>query len=639
MDKQLEQLVNETYYTIRQQQVKERQEASGQPIIGLTDFDIAIAKAIATASCKAINESIVGKKNVSFNVVTAPTGAGKTSNSLAYAVARRKIDKTFTVAFIVKTVLQCEELYKDLMSLADDKMGKDIVVWSSAHDRKGKPEKIKDEYGFIGSGLYFAEELKSAPIVIITHNKWLAEVEMNKDNGVRCCKGNRRDLVYIDENPDLVSLIERTPSDVASLKDTVIQVDPEHCWVDLLNNVQKRMESVFSSNGAAYVSAKLITYKEAHLLSEPLLRKLLTDFNGAMSLGKLERLKETIGFLKACAEGYVFFTRQNPRSFVAYVTTFKPVAGYVLLDATADLSGLVAIMKGMDSIEVPEIDYKNLKIRQIEPPNKYKNPKAVTSTISKAKEYAEWIKEQVMSATKAGDDVLVVMHKKLLHDYELFPKEVGGADWHGRNVKCLHWGTGVGSNLYKDCKHVFLFGEFFKPRRATAGKTLGLCDVKAEDANLRQLQGRSMAGDYLTMHEGDLLRWTKQLACRGNVRNHDSLGCCGEMNLHTSMDISRLICNLNRLFPGASMPEIVLTEEQKEDNPMIKLLTSNYPSGSYLSFGDIAFQTGIDAGKVRTKLQGKVESSVFEAYGWSFATARELGLSGRSKYLTKKPAT
>ena len=398
------------------------------------------------------------------------------------------------------------------------------------------------------------------------------------------------------------------------------------------------MESLFATNGDSYVSAELVTLSEGQLLSESLLRQLLSDFQGVISLVQSQKLKETVVFLNACADGYVFFTRQNPRSFVAYVTTFKPAPGYVLLDATADLSGLVALMKGMESIEVPQVDYRNLNIRQIEPPQEYKNPKAVTSTISKAKEYGVWIKAQVVSATNTGDEVLVVVHKKLLDDYELFTKQVGCDEWGGRSVRFLHWGAGVGSNKYKDCKHVFLFGEFFKPRRATAGNTLGLRNVRAEDANMKQLQGRAVSGDYFDMQEGDLLRWTKQLACRGNVRNIDSLGCCGEMTLHTSMDISRLINNLNRLFPGAPMPEIVLSEKQKDDKPLMELLTSNCPTDSCMSFAEIESLTGIKAGKVRTKLEGKELSSVFKAYDWCFASAKELNLSGRSKYIIKRKA-
>jgi hypothetical protein len=201
----------------------------------------------------------------------------------------------------------------------------------------------------------------------------------------------------------------------------------------------------------------------------------------------------------------------------------------------------------------------------------------------------------------------------------------------------LHWGAGVGSNRYKDCRHVFLFGEFFRPRRVTAGQTLGLGQLKAEDANLKQLQGQTVAGHFLTMYEGDLLRWSKQLACRGNARNIDAEGRCGEMTLHTTMDLTRLIENVDRLFPNAAIPEVVLTESQSGNNALIELLAS--PSTpAIISFAEFSSRTGIASSRIPSKLKAKKPSSVMAAYGWRFATARTLGLSGRSKYLTKKPA-
>ena len=633
MDNTLKDSVEKEYWAVRREQIKKHRDGE-EP----TDFDNKMTKAIATASSKAVQEVRDSRKNVAFNVVTAPTGAGKSTGSAAYAIASRKVDPNFTAAFIVKTTQQCQEVYDSLLAITHDDMKSDIVVWSGAHDSKTRDEQKLKKFKFVGKPQYRAEDLKSAPIIVVTHNKWLSEVEKDTDNGIRKCDGFPRDLVYIDENPDLVSLVERVPSDIGSLKDFVIRVDPKHVWVSILTDIQRRMEETFdTAEGTTYSSEELVTPIEGSWFNEGELRRLLGEFKSRMSDSERAGLKATVTFIVAAAAGYVFFTRQKPRSFVAYITTFRPAPGYVLLDATADLSGLVAIMPGMDRVEVPQVNYQNLGIRLLESPDEFRSLSLVTDTISNAKPYVEWMREKVLESTKIGDDVLIVAHKRVVTDFELIrksPDGVDGIDWEGRNITSLHWGTGVGSNNYKHIKHVFLFSEFYQPRRVTAGHTLGLEGKKATSADFSKLQGQKMSGNFLTLAEGDLLRWTKQLACRGNVRNADANGVCGDMTLHTSMDMARLFDNLERLFPGADVPEVVLLKSEDGKPSVISVLSSR-DTPSEISFADFAELTGIPKGKVRSRIETKKVSPVLRAFGWSVCSAKELGRSGKEKYLAR----
>jgi hypothetical protein len=62
-----------------------------------------------------------------------------------------------------------------------------------------------------------------------------------------------------------------------------------------------------------------------------------------------------------------------------------------------------------------------------------------------------WIKESVLQNTKFGDKVLIVSNKDVILGGEL-----KAMDWEGRTVSFVHYGTGVGSNQWKDCTNVFI---------------------------------------------------------------------------------------------------------------------------------------------------------------------------------------
>ena len=48
-------------------------------------------------------------------------------------------------------------------------------------------------------------------------------------------------------------------------------------------------------------------------------------------------------------------------------------AGSVVLDGSADLNGLYNLCKGMELEDVPEVDYSNIQVTHVTPPNEFKN--------------------------------------------------------------------------------------------------------------------------------------------------------------------------------------------------------------------------------------------------------------------------
>jgi hypothetical protein len=404
------------------------------------------------------------------------------------------------------------------------------------------------------------------------------------------------------------------------------------------------MSAAFGTTGNEHDPVQLIECLEAYDFTED---KASAFWRSQHGLQESARFIEGIKFLQACSLGYCFLTRQAPRSFVAYLPAFKPESNQVILDATADLSGLYPLLGGHLYEGMPAIDYSNLQLHHIEQPKEFKSVKTVVDKRPKAEAYANWIKEVVMSNTKAGDRVLVVLHKKMIEAHGLFPHspkgdaDVDSKTFTDRLSNIIWWGSGIGSNRYKGCTKVFMFSEFYQPRRVAVATTLGATQRRAEDAALDKLNGR-LSGDYLTIQEGDILRWTKQLACRGNVRNVDNAGKCGAMTLHTSMDYNRLISNLHRLFPSAKAPVRTLRpagsagDTTKRRHKLAEVLSTT--DRQQVSFKELESLTGIESRSMSRELETATVKHIVGHYGWAVASAKTLGKSGNGKWVAKKSA-
>ena len=99
---------------------------------------------------------------------------------------------------------------------------------------------------------------------------------------------------------------------------------------------------------------------------------------------------------------------------------------------------------------------------------------------------------------------------------------------------------------------MFLFDEFFIPRRAAAATVQCLRGQRADEgdlASMKTLNSRAKGVDIIA--DGHRLRWTKQLALRGRGRSYDEHGMCGKQRLVISSDLKGFTSNASRLFPGS----------------------------------------------------------------------------------------
>ncbi|HSI20792.1 MAG TPA: hypothetical protein VLA04_03780 [Verrucomicrobiae bacterium] len=603
----------------------------------LSPINLAVAQLISNTADKAIRDTRMGSLKSPFKVVSAPTGSAKTNSAIAFACAMYAHDPAYTCAFVVEEISHAQEIY---IALAHEIPDKDLGIWTSFHDVSQRNPSVIERLG-IPVTLTTLESTASKRVVIYTHKKWLNEIEHWKDYGVRRHQGKPRDVLFIDEQPSVTQIIERTPADILKLRDIILSVDTHHHLVSILTTVAHRMEAVFSTNGDEMQGVRLVECLEAY---DSFTEAEAHTFCSTYGIRNPEQFIEGFRFLRACSMGYCFLTRGAPRSFVAYVPSFSPEPNQVILDATADLCGLYPLLGGKLAEGVPKIDYSNLRLNHVEPPKEFSHLRSVVSNRKTAEDYAAWIRGVVMQNTKAGDRVLVIVHKDMVTTHGLFPhtpREPDSEVFPGRVCSILWWGQGIGSNQYKDCTEVFMFSEFYQPRRAIVAKTLGAKSQSVEESDIHTLRGK-LKGDYLSIQEGDLLRWTKQLASRGNVRNVDTQGKCGAMNLYTSMDFNRLIANLDRLFPNAQSPsrylEYVVSSDPKGSlkgrEGLIALLSTS--ASSHISFKDVQAMTDIKSCEVRRELGSPTVKPSVDAYGWTVVNAKSLGKSGKGLWLVRK---
>ena len=599
-----------------------------------SEVNRAVSKVIFSTALAAIedNRGVLNGRTFSgkFKVVSAPTGSSKTTSAVAFAVAGYNSIPGFSCAFIVEEIRTANEVYEQLNEMLPEGVA---GIWTSSNNADRPPESNKGKYP-----LFHLDHMKDTQIVVFTHSKWLSEMEKDSDWGVRKYKGIPRDVMFIDEQPAVTEVITRTPSKIEDARDDIMKFDPEHPWVETLELVHDRMNDAYKTNGSAFEYVELLHIMEAAKFSEERAEAIWREHYG---YGPTSYFKETFRFLHAATLGYCFLGRQVPREFTAYLPKFRAEPNQVLLDATADISGLSLMMGGELAEGLPAIDYSNLTINHLDHPREFSKVNQVVKNRDRAVSYSEWIRASVVSNTSDGDTVLVVMHKDMIEAQGLFPHSPTTAlpnVFPGRNTFVIWWGQGIGSNQYKDCTKVFLFSEFYAPQKATVAKTLGAKYRPASEADLTNVNTK-LTGDYLTAEDGHLLRWTKQLACRGNVRNVSADGVCGRMDLYTSMDFKRLVKNLDSLFPGARAPTRkkpkVKPDQQSKGgrDGLINLLSTT--DAIRVSSREVEALVGIESRNLRAELSSTNVAAVAATYGWSLTTSKSLGLPGKGNWLVR----
>lgn len=201
-------------------------------------------------------------------------------------------------------------------------------------------------------------------------------------------------------------------------------------------------------------------------------------------------------FLKAASHGNVFYSKKDRTFFSYQLHLCKTYPGYVLLDATSDLEGLVKLDSGIRFIPVPSASYENLEIYSLDMPKRFNKKNEVTKSRELGRSYAKYIENIVRINADPESDVLIVLSKILL-DQELVESANDPEkplDWSGIKVNTQHWGAGVGSNKFRNKTHVFLFGDHVLGRSVTIARAHGWSGRIVDNNTLKDAVGRPVIG-------------------------------------------------------------------------------------------------------------------------------------------------
>jgi hypothetical protein len=554
--------------------IDEIDRSRGRPQL-TNSFYAKIGDSIFDACYRALGDAATATSDLSapqrLHVVSAPMGTGKTSFSVAFIVAMTRLAETnpelpFGCVFLVEQRTKADEMYCDLNELLPGK----VAVWTSDHDVKcSKPTKVIKP-----SARFDVEDLQRYPVVVATH-AFYKGVRSRKVKYVTRGGDHQspRALTVIDEQSNDVLVYDVTHAQAAKaldvvqgLEETEIVAPKLTALVDFMWSRHKApelgsLEKPTDAPDAWTVSPDL--YWFAGPDAEMFVRAYKCHFPG---------LEAVFGFAKSLANGYAFVTRNGTLArFVGYESRAAVVPGMVLLDATADIDGITPLCPWREPVPLPRARYDNLRIVHT-PSFSKKNVSVFLKLIKNRVDYVAWMVETIKAHMEPCQRGLVVC-KKVLFDNQDVPNWPKGDprfaeasavtheyvwDIEGRSLCATYWGGyGVGSNAWKDADVVFLFDEHYLPKRiviATGQALLGHKATSGPLSGMKTLNARSPQIDSL--QEGHLLRWTKQMALRGNGRSFDEHGVCGVQKLVCTGKLERLLANANSLFPGAKFTRV-----------------------------------------------------------------------------------
>ena len=631
----------------------------------VTDFERKVGASVCRAAELAISDLEFNPDQPKYRLVSAPTGGSKTSSSIALLAMLANEDPEFSAAYICTTIEECEAQYSNLKKLVDPSI---LAVFSSLHMFNPRPHLVaeKKEINVVASDHFEPECLQKKQLVITTHSRWENEIKNSNDLGVRKYRVRRRNLIIVDEEPELCSIHPCLPHYVSELADVVssysdsIKNNSDNFSIiyeaneltKILRRIYTKMADLTdtSIDKATYIAADLIEdveYEYIFKLNEKKLKGILESNSKQKNDSSYNKLLDTIFFLQSTAEGRGFHTRQGEKCFYAYKGTISAEAGTMILDGTADLNKTYSMCKGMEFVDVPLVDYKNIELIHVTPPPEFKKklrPEQIMKSAVRARPYMKWLRDFVEKGTPEESQILIIAKIDLLRfDLHRDPddkyNDQNQANWNNRHVYFCNYGRGRGSNKWKDCDHVFLLGDWHLPTATVLSHIGAITDKKVSDMNLNIL-GAPRSKDPLvkTIKESHLLTNFKQMAARSRLREINNEGVTSHSKIYSvDGDLNLLLGWKDTLFPGS--PDLKFRGKEKlndSDTSTQKLadllLTS---SKDFITFQEIQEKCGIHERKISQALKSKTVKPILTTGGWIKKKVSEVLGSGRGFLLVR----
>lgn len=593
-----------------------------------------------------------------FKAVSAATGSGKTKGAIALMAHLFPMRSVI----VIREVKECHEAYLDLCALIGEQ---NVAIIASP----GAISKFESEGGSYGHRFTDAE-FSSAPVAVCTHARWKGEIEKGTDRGVRLCKGEQRDLIIIDEEPELERVYVAQPEDVSRLASILsdAQLADEarsfgftemHHAVPALNAIHGRMRTVKDNlNVAALLpQSDLVTASDALALNS-LTRKDVYDRLSHLDHGArtyaADDMERVLEFLKAACEGRVFYSKGAHSQFYAYSYAIPPQRNTIILDGTADLNGLYSVGSSLITVDTPTADYSNVEVNYIGLPKEFSGrtawDKKNVRRVRTMRPFMDWFKETLLANTKAGEQILVYAPQVLIDtDLHKTDDEATGeaadddryCEWEGRKIHWSHFGSGRGTNKFKDCTVYFQIRAHYKPKAAIVAQTLSHTGgMPGTEMMKNWSSGRTKETVYVHVRDTLIACDTKQNAARTCIRKLDDNGTAAKARLYfVSDNLTQIERYQEQMFPQS--PKVALIVDPKIDTE-----TSTGPERlahllattdlTLLTYAELMATTGILKQHLGKSLKSPAVRAVMRTQGWRQVKRTEAGLKGNGKVLTLK---
>jgi hypothetical protein len=598
--------------------------------------------AVFDAGCLALSDYCKGSTGPRrLHVVSAPAGGGKTSYSYALMLAHtRYAEQTpgapYGCVFVVDQIKKADEAFKDLNALMPGK----VAVWTTEHD-PGCRNRTKVPHP---AAEFLKDELRHYPIIIVTHTFYNGPTGHKAHVVVRDKRVySGRALTVVDERPEEVVIYELTLKQAQDIREKLEAKRP-----DLKHALDKLMLLMmpYTVNVSGGIVRASDDFRQDFIADQ---LDWFTTMEAECVLrdhrAEIPGLVQFFGFARAMTIGCAFAAPSSTVvQFVGWQSKLMVRPGTILLDATADIDGVSHICPWRQHIKIPQAHYGNLEIVHV-PQHTRQRLSEYLKKASNQRAYVKWMVETIKQHMTPGEYGLVVC-KKYLFDAERVPQWPEGDpkfkdpesyteryewDIEGRKLCASHYGTGIGSNAWKDADVVFLFDEFFIPRRVAAATVQGLRGHKATEGDLASMKTlNSKAKGVDLIGEGHRLRWTKQLALRGRGRSYDQHGVCGKQRLVISSDLKSFMVNAARLFPGANIRTAGVYSKSTRVALLIQIL-SKPDLPTKLTTKDISRLMEAETGKrvpwrtISSNVLTPEFGRALEAIGWRYVPGKGRG--------------
>jgi hypothetical protein len=202
----------------------------------------------------------------------------------------------------------------------------------------------------------------------------------------------------------------------------------------------------------------------------------------------------------------------------------------------------------------------------------------------------------------------------------------------GRHIATSYWGTGIGSNHWKDADVVLLFDDYYVPRRIAIATAHGLLDLKATQGPLRRMKAQQSKDRQVDpIWYGHLLRWLKQLALRGKARDYDGQGRCSTQKVVCAVDRDLLRAYVYDLFPQADVRFVGTTKakrgpkvgQQTHGDRLLSYLEQLDPTVATVTTKQLEKALGAKWRDIGARIVGQeATETAWKALGWTYTPGK-----------------